>query len=333
MFDNAEPTIALRPSAVFQLLLFGATEGVRDAAAGLLEPSASVPASHLRLLRGSFPSMPKCQQIAARLVATAMVRFPSDAERFLGLYPDWAELSSTAECVFVHETPMCDPSTARIDGVFETYTWRRAAFRLPKAVDQTVEKLHTGRKRRSGRCSVHAARWLIEAGALHVAFQVGCRDFRGTKHWRPMRIYSPEGVLLKEAKDPGGFSWPLDGVKLDLGLLMRLEAGALEGHVIDFWFEQPYRRPDRARNCVVSVECGASLSDPPVVVTLVGDFEPRYPIDAIVGKPTLAMPLLGGETLASLDLIARRVGVWHGSHLRGSFAYHPLRTAVRQEAA
>ena len=74
-------------------------------------------------------------------------------------------------------------------------------------------------------------------------------------------------------------------------------------------------------------------SSTPVVVTLVGDFEPRYPIDAIVGKPTLAMPLLGGETLASLDLIARRVGVWHGSHLRGSFAYHPLRAAVREEAA
>lgn len=333
MFDNAEPTIALRPSAVFQLLLFGANEEVRDAAAAVLEPSVSVPSSHLRLLSGDFSLMPKCQQVAARLVATAMVRFPSEAGRFLGLYPDWAKLSSTAECVFVHETPMYDPSTVRIDGLFETYTWRRTAFQLPKTIDQTVERLHTPRKRRGGRGVGQDARWSIEGGAFRVTILEGRRDFRGSKHWHPMRIYSPEGVLVKEAKEPRGFSWPLYGFELDLGHLLRLEAGALQGHVIDFLFEQPYRRPDRARTCVFSVECGASLSDPPAAVTLIGDFEPRYPIDAIVGKPTLAMPLLGGETFASLDLIARRVGVWHGSHLRGSFAYHPLRTAMRQEAA
>jgi hypothetical protein len=335
VFDRTGPTIALRPSAVFQLLLFGETEQVRDAAAALLEPAVSVPADRMRLLVGDFPALPKSRQIAARLAATAMLRYPSDAVRFLGINPTFANRSPTLRCVFEFETAMYDPSTRRVQGVFETYTWDRGGLELPSTVDQTAVNLRPPMKLKTPLpdCGRSGASWSFTGEVFSVKLlEHGC-DFRGTKHWRGVRLYSPEGVLIKEAKAPGGFLSPLGGFEIDHGLLFRLETGALAGHVIDLSFEQPYARPDRSRHCVVSVECGSSLTDPPVAVMLAGNLEPRYPIDAIVGRPTLPMPLLGGETIKDLDTIARRVGVWHGSHLRGSFVHHPLRTAARKEVA
>lgn len=330
---TTEPTIALTPSALFQLLLFGRTDDVRDSAAELLEPAARVPASQMQLLGADLSAVPRWEQVAARLAATAILRFPTSVERFLGLHPAQAARLAATERVFVHETPARDPSTLRMQGIFETYASRRVAFRLPATLDQTVEDL----REPSGDMSAHhrrgIARWIVREGSFGVELSNPRDDFKGTRHWSPMRIYSPEGVLVKEMCAPRGSFWPLQQFEIDAGMLLRLEAGGLAGHVIEHSFEQPHSRSDRARHCVVSVECGASLAEPPVAITLVGDLLPRYPMDAIVGKPTLPMPLLGGRTIDSLDAIARRVGVRHGSHVRASFDRHPLCGTACQEAA
>jgi hypothetical protein len=46
----------------------------------------------------------------------------------------------------------------------------------------------------------------------------------------------------------------------------------------------------------------------------------------------IRVPTLGGATIAELDRIARYVGVWHGSRIRGSFAYHPHRAREKEVA-
>jgi hypothetical protein len=328
-----DQTIALRPSAVFQLLLFAASDEVRHAAADLLEPAIAVPAERVRLLVGDIAAMPRWEQVAARLVATAIDRSPSNAERYNGLYPAWGSFQARGAGVLVYETARQDFASMRIERIAEVFTWRRFAFALPKSVEDMTTRLRAATSHCDPGTGRAKALWSLHEGAFGVALPCAPRAFRGTKHWRPVRLYSPDGVLVHQSQPTGVRSSPLAGFEIDSGMLLRLEAGGLAGHVIECMFEDPYPRSDRARHCVISVECGASLSDRPIAITLVGELEPRYPIDAIAGKPRLPMPLLGGATIESLDLIARRVGVWHGESLRGSFVHHPLRTLARKEVA
>ena len=333
MQGTIAPTIALRPAAVFQLLLFASSEQVRDAAARLLEPAISVPAEQLRLIVGDFSAIPRSQQVAARLVASAIARDRSSAVRFLALDPRWGSLRTRDGLVFVHETPMHDPLTRRIDGVFENFSWFRVAFTLPATVEETALALRNARDHADAGSGRRVALWDLEDGVFRIGLPDPSCPFKGTKHWRPIRLYSPAGVLVKQARHAGKWRSPFGGFELDTNMLLRLEAGCLRGHVVECMSEDPYPRSDRARHCVISVECGASTSDPPAAVTLVGDLEPRYPIDELVRERNLAMPLLGGATIESLDCIARRVGVWHGDSVRGSFAYHPLRSSAQREVA
>jgi hypothetical protein len=336
----ADGTITLSRKAVFQLLLFGLTERVRTEAARALDRIVKADPRRLECSNARVDALPCWERTAALLVA-AMVERDTRALQAWGTpckhATDFARkpprYRSPAPCIFryttdsVRRTPWETPSV-------EDVAYRRIAFRLDPHLDIDQSRW-TGRSWRtlSDARQPSCAQWLVREDGFRLSFSIHYGMFRGTDGWKSVRIRSPEGSVVGEFTPTDSGRSALHGWSLDPALVLRIESGALCGHVMERWFETPYARASRSRRCLVTVEIGASLADPPIAMLAFGEVTSGFAIDGPAGPLQFEFPLLGGATLASLDAIARRMGVYHGESLRGSFTHHPARHSKLAEVA
>jgi hypothetical protein len=149
-------------------------------------------------------------------------------------------------------------------------------------------------------------RWSVDDGAFGISFAIPYKIFRGRRGWQRVRLLSPDGKVVAESKREG--KCPLKGWELDPALLLRLQAGALQGYVLERWYAAQRPHWDRHSRGVVTVELGASIEDPPIVMMAYGHVTQQTTIDRLAGNRRFPFPLLGGATLESLDAIARSNG-------------------------
>ena len=311
-----QPLIELNASAAFQLLLLAQREEVRDAAAVALAPLVRADATKLRC-RGDFRALPRWEQTAALLVASLIERDPDHANRYGVAPPDAAE--STWK--FRHSFALRGGRRIDAQGL-ERFSRARAAFALPTNPAQMFIRLANTAVHEPARDSCISG-WSVDDDG----FRLYMPRMLHTKaqSWTKLQLYSPEGRLLMSPPSRRRLHPDENCFEMDPGLLLRLASGALRGHVLTLVHRARYPRRDRAQDVVISVEIGKSPDVDPVFSMQRGELSPRYDLGLLSDVRTVVLPLLGGATVGELDSIARRGGVWHGSHLRGSFTHHPLR--------
>jgi hypothetical protein len=330
--------ITLNAPAVFQLLLFGPQDEVRASAAHALEPLINADRQRIECVGADFDALPRWEQVVGLLVATMTARFPeqtSSCDVDLDRPPCGPQRTQTRECppprIFRYTT---DPELRRAPyrrGVEEIVS-RRVTYAIDTSRTAALESyaerswLDLAANMPSG-----GVRWSVDDGAFGISFAIPYKIFRGRRGWQRVRLLSPDGKVVAESKREG--KCPLKGWELDPALLLRLQAGALQGYVLERWYAAQRPHWDRHSRGVVTVELGASIEDPPIVMMAYGHVTQQTTIDRLAGNRRFPFPLLGGATLESLDAIARRIGVWHGESLRGSFTHHPLRQRSCMEAA
>lgn len=320
-----EPRIQLRGSAAFQLLLFAAVAGVRDAAARALEPCIRVDEAEMKCHDREFASLPFAERIAARIVAS-MHAESETRSRLFGAVPH-RNFELMPPC------PTGDPTgrVFRLVGgpnrhwVNGARTGKRHyriqdTFVLPSTPEQLLSKPFHSIQRRGA--------WQLEGGGpARLRFQRSRELGRATASWDVPRLVGPDGRV--ECPVPMMSRNPLRAsIEIESGILLRLAAGRLEGHVIAFR-KQAYR----GSAIEASVEIGDLDGRPPLLFGCSGSLASSLDIEARLGVKTAELPVMGGATVDCLDAIARRVGVRHGDSLRGSFAYHPLASAQLRASA
>lgn len=333
--DAQEGCIALTRPAALQLLLLGLDERVREAAADALEHLIAADPTRLRCIDADLRSVPRWERTAALLVATMAERDPASVGAW-GVQQDHEAASPPDDFVphrFQYTTAPISRSTARVDGV-EEVTFHRITFEaaLSREADLTRYARRSWRILKSGDGDSRG-QWQIDRRGASLSVGIPYKAFRGTSGWKDLRLLSPEGRLIAEYKPIESQVGRTHGFTLDLGFLFRSESGALKGCVLERRYEAVQSRPGRSRRAVLTVELGESLDTSTTVALAYGDVCPDISINRLGGEAQIFVPLLGGATLASLDAIARNMGVWHGDSLRGSFAHHPLRARSLAGAA
>ena len=312
-------TIELNPSAVFQLLVFAESESVRDAAALALEPSITANRLLLECSAGDLDGLPRWERTAALLVASLIERHPRRA-RALGV----TEPGSSPR---VHVFRYAFSGERYVDAVgLEQISWTRATYALTRRPEEMFARLASSSTQMLDPRTMPGGGWSID----HAAVSLRLPDRLPTRAtlWSKPNLVTPSGQLQCVVDCDGASVVKRRVLPLDPSLLLRLESGALRGYLLTLVHRDRAARADRAQDVVLSIELGGSMEDPPLVSLQRGELAPSFD-PALLGRAsTIALPQLGGQTLKELDRIARRAGVWHGSFLRGSFAYHPLRAAV-----
>lgn len=341
-----EATILLEPFVVFQLLLFGITTKVRLAAANALSPLIDLPVDEMSCAQAPFESLPPWEQTAARLVAMTLMEEHYDSFQYGALWPHAAAQHSGTERIFVHTSKPMERQWGRPSSVIQKIGWTRVAMRLPTRIEETVHGVDVACVTSSSTPRAPAAAgssssdddwvesWIAPEPPLCIRFPLSKLEFRGTARWRPARLINPSGEVVWQSSPGPWCRRPVrEGWPLEPRFLMRLEAGGLAGHVLERSFDRDPTRWDCIRQCVLGIEFGSSSRERPVAVKLIGSLSPLFPVNRLVRVKSLPIPACGGATVASLDPIARAVGVPFGSHIRTSFAYHPLRCRNAAEVA
>jgi hypothetical protein len=336
--DRQQGFITLNAPAVFQLLLFGPQDEVRASAAHALEPLIAADRQRIQCVGANFDALPRWEQVMGLLVATMIERFP---EQTPSCGVDLDRPSSSPQRpqpserlpprIFRYTT---DPELRRAP--YRTGVEEIVSRRVTYAIDTSRTATLASYAERSwldlaANMPSGGASWSVDDGAFGISFAIPYKIFRARSGWQRVRLLSPDGKVVAESKREG--KCPLKGWDLDPALLLRLAAGALQGYVLERWHEAQRPRWDRHSRCVVTAELGASIEDPPIVMMAYGHVAQQTTIDRLACNRRISFPLLGGATLESLDAIARRIGVWHGDSLRGSFTHHPLRQCPCMEAA
>lgn len=312
-------TIEVNPSAAFQLLVLAESEAVRNAAALALEPSITANRLLLECSAGDLGGLPRWERTAALLVASLIERYPLRAQALGVAAPGASPRARVFRYAFAGEK--------KVDGVgLEQISWTRATFSLPVHRKEMFARLASSSTGMVGPRMMLGGGWNID----HAAVSLRLPDNLPTRatRWSKPNLVTPSGRLQCVFDCDGASAIKRRMLPLDPSLLLRLESGALRGYVLTLVHRDRAARADRAQDVVLSIELGGSMDDLPVVSLQRGELAPRFD-PALLGRASaIALPQLGGQTLNELDRIARLSGVWHGSSLRGSFAYHPLRTAV-----
>jgi len=312
-------TIELNPSAAFQLLVFAESESVRDAAALALEPSIKANRLLLECSAGALDALPRWERTAALLVASLIELQPRRAH-MLGVV---APGSSSRARVFRYEFD----GENYVDGDgLEQISWMRATYALPRRREAMFARLARSSTQTLDPRTMPGKGWNID----HAAAWLQLPDKLPTHatRWSKPNLVTPSGRLQCVVDCDGASVIKRRMLPLDPSLLLRIESGALRGYLLTLVHRNRTVRADRAQDVVLSIELGGSVEDPPVVSLHRGELAPRFDPGLLDKVRTVTLPQLGGQTLNELDRIARRTGVWHGSFLRGSFAYHPLHAAV-----
>ena len=312
-------TIEVNASAAFQLLVLAESEAVRNAAALALEPSITANRLLLECSAGALDALPRWERTVALLVASLIERHPRGAHALGVVTPG----SSSRARVFRYEFA----GEKEVDGAgLEQISWMRATYALPRRREEMFARLARSSTQTLDPRTMPGKGWNID----HAAAWLQLPDKLPTHatRWSKPNLVTPSGRLQCVVDCDGASVIKRRMLPLDPSLLLRIESGALRGHLLTLVHRNRTVRADRAQDVVLSIELGGSVEDPPVVSLHRGELAPRFD-PALLGRTSaIALPQLGGQTLNELDRIARRSGVWHGSFLRGSFAYHPLRAAV-----
>ncbi len=325
--SSDQACITVNACTAFQLLLCGSTAAVRDAAAEALWPRVHADACHLECSDAPFESLPFSERVAALLVASVITRNPKRAtrHRVVPLYhfmtPPLNRWTDTPQRVF--RFGCAEGSSRVINPSGESSSWKRAsAFVLPGGVVDTIVQLNNWGQV-EGAPYKDAHRWSINEQSIHL-------DLTSRVYSRALAVRLMPAIVSASGETLGDFdSDAYDFLRrrtlpLNSSLILRLEAGGLEGAVLSFANRMPMVRGRVPRDVTLSFEIGSSIDAPLVATKFKGDLSPRYDLEGLV-KPRVDIPLCNGDTIESLDEIARAVGVWHGGRVRGSFAYHPLR--------
>lgn len=313
--------IELNPSAAFQLLVFADSEPVRDAAALALQPLITANPLLVECNTGAFDGLPRWEQTAALLIASLIERDPLEAQALGVAAPGLSLKTRVFRYAFAAAREVNDLG-------LEQVSWTRATFALPRRQAAVFTRLAQRSTQTLDPNKVPGKGWNVDQAAvwLQLPDKLPTRATR----WSKPSLVSPTGRLHGVVECDGASVIEQRMLPLDSSLLLRLESGALRGFQFTLVHRNRIVRADRAQDVVLSIEIGASIDDPPVVSLHRGELAPRFDPGLLDHVGTIALPLLGGATLAELDRIARRTGVWHGSFLRGSFAYHPLRAVVSE---
>lgn len=312
-------SIELNPNAVLQLLLFSDWDLIRNAAARALEPFVTANPLLLQCNTGSLEGLPRWERIAALLVASIVERHPRP-EHALGCVA-----AESPSCTRVFRYEFDSATTVDCSGL-ECVEYARATFVLPsrqrsmfvRFASSICETLDPDRLPGKG--------WNVDQSAVWLRLPDNLTT-RVTS-WTKVNLVTPSGQLHGVFECDGARVIKQRMLPIDSSLLLRLESGALRGYLLTLVHQDRRVRDDRARDVVLSVELGGSMQDPPVFSLHRGELEPCLDLGVLTDVAALAFPLFGGATLRELDRLARRAGVWHGGFLRGSFAYHPLRTTA-----
>lgn len=323
---SVDPRIQLRGSAAFQLLLFAAVTGVRDAAARALEPCIRIDEDEMKCHDRDFASLPFAERIAARIVASMYAEslarkglFGAVPHRNFELMPPCPTGDPTRRVFRL----VGGPNRSWVNGARTGKRHYRIqdTFVLPSNPEQLL-MAHVRSIQRRGA-------WSLDGGGpAHVRFQRSRELGRATSGWEVPRLVGPDGrvecLLPMMSRNPLRAS-----IEIDSGFLLRLAAGQLEGCVISFRRECAHG----ARAIEASIEIGDLDGRPPLLFGCSGTFASTLDIEARLGVGQVDLPAIGGATVDCLDSIARCVGVRHGDSLRGSFAYHPLASAQLRASA
>lgn len=201
--------------------------------------------------------------------------------------------------------------------------WSRSfAFTLPSAVFETVMQV-CGFGSREQWPYKSELRWSTDDGWLRINLS-SCAFKRAMRTYTEPALVSSDGEELPRALYSIDTLFAERRVALDSGLMLRLASGNLAGAVLSFANEAPIVRGRRPRDITLSLEFGRSVDDPVKCSFMKGDLSPRYELEGIVPSKWVEVPVLGGDTVASLHEIATCAGVVHGPCVRGSFWHHPL---------
>lgn len=322
------PTIRLPWGTVAQLLFFGETARVRDAAASLLDSVQPKRFDSIECSDADFGSLPLWERVAVRLWA-ASIEADSTSRRA------WESAGGAAVvCDAFGRANRESKRSYRVAwlmgtamssdrGRTERSVQNRLVFQLPASPSDLTVRVHQCQRVVPDRACNHAlrpARWIIDQDAFKVEVSK-CSEIRRAGPWSALQLFAPDGTLREEFRSPPEQFSKAGMVSLDPRLLLRIESGALHGHVLVQSSRARYQRDDRPQTIVHSIEIGASLEDPPVFARIRGDLEARQSLGRGMPLHPLSMPLLDGETMRSLDAIAGVTGVDCGTHIRGSFFY------------
>jgi hypothetical protein len=326
------PVIALNTSAAFQLLVAAGSPEVREAAAEALWPREFADQCELECNTARFEDLCLADRVRALLVASVIDRNPRSAKK-LGVEPlyhfDAPQYSRARGSIFRMQNGRVAREFVDPRGRRQRLT-RNAAFTVPDSAYGTVMQCCNWG---SVEFQPYRAeyRWqLDERGAsLNISSRARSRSYAS---WSTPSVVSASGEHLTEVEGDLDEIFGTGRIALGSGLLLRLAAGALSGAVIAFDNQLPIVRGRRPRDATISIEIGPGVKSPLIGAHFKGDLSPRYEIDDIVGSSRVEVPILGGATIAELDVIARKVGVAHGCRIRGSFHHHPLRAGAKGAA-
>lgn len=329
-------SITLNASAAFQLLVAAESEAVREAAAEALWPRRYADQCDLDCSHRPFATLPFPTRVLALLVASVIARNPRSSAK-LGVVPLYRFLAPPVDRWNTEGSPVfrvqdgraprtvCDPC-----GQPRTLA-RNAAFVLPdSALATVIQRCDWGQVERQPYQDEYRWRVSGSGASIDLSGRMCSRIFAAGDS---PRLLDASGAPLSEHAPSLLRIFSGATISLDSALLIRLAAGGLSGAVIAFDNQLPIVRGRRPRDATISLEIGPSLDAPIVASSFKGDLSPRYDLSGIVPSQRIPVATLGGRTIDELDAIARSVGVWHGSRIRGSFHHHPLRTPAAPEVA
>ena len=325
--DRVDPRLSLNGSAVLQLLLFAGDGLVRDAAARTLEQFIRVDEADMLCHDRPFSALPYAKRVSAMVVAS-MYDNSVEGRGLYGKVPhiqfEWeapAPALDLSSCIFRHKGGR--RNAWRNGGrTGPRRYFLRDTFVLPRLPEDIVPGVR--------RCLQLGARWQLESRSDSIV-DLGPRTkvSRAKRGWQVPTLVGPDGTVICEL--PSLTRSPFAKAhSIDAAMLLRLAASAPPGSIIAF------KRCGNGRqrlDFVASLEFGELQAETPVLVGFAGTFHTNLDIEGRLGVRSLDFPVLGGRTVDCLDAIARRVGVWHGCSLRGSFMHHPLRHCPWQEVA
>lgn len=317
-------SIALNPNAVFQLLLFSDLDLIRDAAARALEPFVTANPLLLQCNTGSLDGLPRWERIAALLVASIIERRPLPRRVLDCVAAKSRSCTRMFRYEFGSETMVDSSGLQRVEHA-------RATFVLPSRQWSMFARLASSIRETLDPDRLPGKGWNVDQSAVWLRLPDNLTT-RVTS-WSKVNVVTPSGQLHGAFECDGARLIKQRMLPIDSSLLLRLESGALRGYLLTLVHQDRRVRDDRARDVVLSVELGGSIQDPPVFSLHRGELEPCIDLRVLTDVALLAFPLFGGATLRELDSLARQAGVWHGGFLRGSFAYHPLRTRPAASSA
>ena len=333
---SIEDSIALDSSAAFQLLVCASSQDVREAAAEALWPRQYADQNELECSHERFADLPFDTRVLALICASVIARQPSSTHklRAVPLYeflaPPRSSVHSAERPVFRIQSGRAARTLTMPGGSPQTLA-RNAAFVLPGCADDTViQRCSWGRVE----CEPYSDtyQWCLDDSSVYLNLSNRARTRARWGSQAPV-IISASGEQLHELSSPLQRIFQGERISLGTSMLMRLAAGGLSGAVIAFDNQLPIVRGRRPRDATLSIEIGPDLESPLVGRCFKGDLSPRYGLNCIGLGGRVRVSLREGRTIAELDLIARKVGVWHGTRIRGSFQYHPQRARVVAEVA